>query len=147
MSATVQGRFRWTSLSLQRVDAPIAAVEVVIIVVADFSSGPWWGFNGVQALVLTENQVFLVQRGFALTSGRLRRSLFDVRHSAGRLGPSGDTAGEVHVTLKIGRRRRHYTSRYRQATSHDNSPAWWIASGVVPSQLRTGWATLDTECV
>jgi hypothetical protein len=91
-------------------DAPVLAV-------ADFSPGPWWGFNGVQTLVLTEDQLFVVQCGFALTRGRLRRSfsMSDIQQLDWRIGRHRRREA-VHVTLKIGRRRRHYTSKYRQAT-------------------------------
>jgi hypothetical protein len=90
--------------------------DASVLAVADFSPGPWWGFNGVQTLVLTEGQLFVVQRGLALTSGRLRRSLptSDIQKLDWRIGRHRRREA-VHMTLKIGPRRRHYTSKYRQA--------------------------------
>jgi hypothetical protein len=90
--------------------------DASVLAVADFSPGPWWGFNGVQTLVLTESQLFVVQRGLALTSGRLRRSLptCDIQQFDWRIGRHRRREA-VHMTLKIGRRRRHYISKYRQA--------------------------------
>ncbi|MDQ6949974.1 MAG: hypothetical protein M3256_27955 [Actinomycetota bacterium] len=89
-------------------DAPVLAV-------ADFSPGPWWGFNGIQTLVLTADQVSLVPGGLALTSGRLRRRLStsEIQSFDWRMGRHGRREA-VHMTLKVGRRRRHYTSKYRQ---------------------------------
>ena len=43
-----------------RVDAPMLAV-------ADFSPGRWWGFNGIQTLVLTDDHLHVIQQGWALT--------------------------------------------------------------------------------
>ncbi|MDQ6617326.1 MAG: hypothetical protein M3083_21910 [Actinomycetota bacterium] len=87
-----------------------------VLAVADFSPGPLWGFNGVQTLVLTEGQLFVVQHGLALTSGRLRRSfpMSSIQKLEWRIGRRRRREA-VHMTLKIGRRRRHYTSKYRQA--------------------------------
>lgn len=89
--------------------------EAPVLAVADFSPGPWWGFNGVQTLVLTGDKVSVVQRGLAFTSGRLRRSIptTSVRtfhwHISQRLGREA-----VHMTLSTGDRTRRYASKYRQ---------------------------------
>lgn len=87
-------------------DAPMLAV-------ADFSPGPWWGFNGIQALILTADHLHVVQQGDALTRGRLRRSLptTSVQSLSWR---TGDRFGleVVQMTVKTGYRRRRYTSRY-----------------------------------
>jgi hypothetical protein len=66
-----------------RDDAPMLAV-------AEFSPGPWWGFNGIQSLILTADQLYVVPRGMALTHGRLRRTLSGLPQMIGtRSGESG----------------------------------------------------------
>ncbi|MDP9073327.1 MAG: hypothetical protein M3N98_03965 [Actinomycetota bacterium] len=87
-----------------------------VLSVADFSPGPWWGFNGVQTLVLTKGHLFVVQGGHALTSGRLRRSFptSNIAKLEWRIGRHRRREA-VHMTLEVGRRKRHYTSKYRQA--------------------------------
>lgn len=49
--------------------------EAPVLAVADFSPGRWWGFNGIQTLVLTADQIHVVPQGLAFAHGRLRRSL------------------------------------------------------------------------
>ena len=91
-----------------RDDAPLLAV-------ADFSPGRWWGFNGIQRLVLTADQLYVVPQGLALTRGRLRRSLpiagiqrvsWRTREGFGRQA--------VRMTLSAGVRSRNYTSIYQE---------------------------------
>jgi hypothetical protein len=48
-------------------DDPVEAV-------AEVSHGPWWGFNGVQTLVLTASRLYRVQGGFALRKDRVLES-------------------------------------------------------------------------
>jgi len=89
-----------------------------VLAVADFSPGPWWGFNGVQIFVLTTDQLHMVQKGAAFTHGRLRRSIptsslekvdWHIRRRFSREA--------VRMTLKKGSRRRTYTSKYQQGAS------------------------------
>jgi hypothetical protein len=89
-------------------DAPMLAL-------ADFSPGPWWGFNGIQALVLTADQLHVVPQGLALTRGRLRRSLLtaDIQSVNWRTGQRFGLE-VILMTLTMGHRRRTYTSRYQE---------------------------------
>jgi hypothetical protein len=86
-----------------------------VLAVADFSPGPWWGFNGVQRLVLTADRLFVVQSGYALTRGRLRRSfpIAEVQTANWRFTRRFGFEG-VQMRLKVKGRSRTYSSKYRQ---------------------------------
>lgn len=91
-----------------RDDAPMLAV-------AEFSPGPWWGFNGIQALILTADQIHVVPQGVALTHGRLRRSLPRAAiHTVTWRTRRHFGLNVVQMTLSIGSRRRRYTSIYQE---------------------------------
>ena len=86
-----------------------------ILAVAEFSPGPWWGFNGIQALILTADQIHVVPQGIALTRGRLRRSLPRAAiHAVTWRTRRRFRLNVVQMTLSIGRRRRRYTSIYQE---------------------------------
>ncbi len=53
--------------------ASIAGTDEPILAVADFSPGPWWGFNGVHTLVLTAERIHVVQRRVGGGVGGVRR--------------------------------------------------------------------------
>ncbi len=83
---------------------------------APFSHGPWWGFNGVQLVVLTGSELHVVQSGYALTAGRTRLSTrlaaiqgveWLQRRRFGRQ--------TVQMVLTVEGRRRRYVSKYQQA--------------------------------
>lgn len=67
--------------NLQKVVGPSHPIRLV----AHVSRGPWYGFNGVQALILTDEDLYRVQASaFALRRDRVlerfpRASLSDVR--------------------------------------------------------------------
>jgi hypothetical protein len=91
-----------------RDDAPMLAV-------AEFSPGPWWGFNGIQSLILTADQIYVVPQGMALTHGRLRRSLPRAAiHAVTWRTRRQFSLNVVQMTLSIGSRRRRYTSIYQE---------------------------------
>jgi len=86
-----------------------------VLAVAEFSPGPWWGFNGIQALILTADQLHVVPQGVALTRGRLRRSLPRAAiHTVTSRTRRRFGLNIVQMTLGIGRRRRRYTSIYQE---------------------------------
>jgi hypothetical protein len=89
-------------------DAPMLAV-------AEFSPGPWWGFNGIQSLILTADQLYVVPQGIALTHRRLRRSLprAAIHTVTWRTGQRFGL-NVVQMSLSIGSRRRRYTSIYQE---------------------------------
>ena len=89
--------------------------DTPMLAVADFSPGRWWGFNGIQRLVLTADQLYVVPQGLALTRGRLRRTL----PIAGIQRVSWRTQERfgrqaVRMTLSTGVRSRNYTSIYQE---------------------------------
>jgi hypothetical protein len=88
--------------------------EAPILALADFSPGRWWGFNGIQTLVLTADHVHVVPQGLALTRGRLRRSLatagiqrvnWQMRDRFGRK--------VVRMTVETGGKILSYASKYQ----------------------------------
>jgi hypothetical protein len=86
-----------------------------MLAVAEFSPGPWWGFNGIQSLILTADQLHVVPQGIALSHGRLRRSLPRAAiHTVAWRTRRRFGLNVVHMTLSIGRRRRRYTSIYQE---------------------------------
>ncbi len=87
-----------------------------VVSFAPFSHGPWWGFNGVQLVVLTGSELHVVQSGYALTAGRTRLSTrlaaiqgveWLQRRRFGRQ--------TVQMVLTVEGRRRRYVSKYQQA--------------------------------
>lgn len=89
--------------------------DKTILAIADFSPGLWWGANGVQRLVVTEDHLHVVQVGRALTTGQLAftASLRDVSSLKYwlRRGLGGQV---VRLTLEASGAKRSYTSKYRQ---------------------------------
>jgi hypothetical protein len=88
--------------------------EAPMLAVADFSPGRWWGFNGIQTLVLTADHVHVVPQGLALTRDRLRRHLAtaDIETVSWRmLERFGRKV--VRMTLEAGGKSRNYTSKYQ----------------------------------
>ena len=82
--------------------------------VAHVSTGPWYGFNGVQALVLTDDALYRVQQGLALRPDRvmdtfLLTDLSDVFWRPGRRGRSG------RIAFSVAGSRRSYASKWRDA--------------------------------
>lgn len=97
--------------------ASVAGVDPgAILAAAPFSPGPWWGFNGVQTLVLTWDSLHVVQSGIALTTGRLRRSarLDSISGTRARVVGGGRV---VRLTLRVKGRRRTHTSMFREGVS------------------------------
>jgi hypothetical protein len=85
-----------------------------MLAVADFSPGRWWGFNGIQTLVLTADQVHVVPQGLAFTRGRLRRSLATagIQTVSWRMREqSGRTV--IRMTVETGGKILDYTSKYQ----------------------------------
>lgn len=96
-----------------------------------FSPGPWWGFNGVQVVVLTEDRLHVLQTGTALTAGRLRRSvpLCSVTRCHWRLRRG--VRGEVtRLTFTAGGRTRTYTSKYQQGVELCARLQWRLAAAL-----------------
>jgi len=88
--------------------------EAPMLAVADFSPDCLWGFNGIQTLVLTADQVHVVPQGLAFTRGRLRRSLatagiqtvsWRMRERFGRK--------VVRTTVETGGKILNYTCKYQ----------------------------------
>lgn len=87
------------------------------VVAAPFSPGPWWGFNGIQDLVLFGGSLHVVQSGVAVTRGRRRQStpfhaLDRTRWRTRRGLPGGRV---VRLSMRADGRRRTYTSKYHEA--------------------------------
>ena len=84
-------------------------------VYALFSHGPWFGFNGVQALCVLPDRFVVVQDGLALNRGRIlhdlsRRQVTDI-HSKVRERP----AARVVLTASLAGRPLRYVSKYKGA--------------------------------
>ncbi len=99
----------------------LAAVDGVaagsrVAAVAPFSHGPWWGFNGVQLIVVTDTRLEIVQTGFTLTAGRPRLTapLSGVQEAGWRVrrGVGGQV---VRLMFTVDGRRRRYVSKFQQA--------------------------------
>jgi hypothetical protein len=108
----------------------ITGHEETVLAMADFSPGPWWGFNGIQTLVVTSNHLHVVQRGVALTRGRLRKSVptdsiraveWHVRRLLGREA--------VRMTVTADGWRSTFTSKYRQGVEVAKTLAQYATSG------------------
>jgi hypothetical protein len=94
-----------------------SGTSATILAVADFSPGAWWGFNGVQSLILTADQLFIVQKRFGGRAGRLRQSMstgairrvdWTVQRRLGR--------ESVSMTLTTEGRSQRYTSKWSNAS-------------------------------
>jgi hypothetical protein len=48
----------------------VIGTEDELVASGEFSPGPWWGFNGIQTLVVTRHKLLILQSGFALTARR-----------------------------------------------------------------------------
>lgn len=87
-----------------------------MVTAAPFSHGPWWGFNGIQLIVVTDAGVHVVQAGVAMTAGgsRLTVALSEVQGVGWRVrrGVGGQT---VRLMFTVGGRRRRYVSKFQQA--------------------------------
>lgn len=86
--------------------APLAVVHV--------SHGPWYGFNGVQALVLTDAAVYRVQQGWALLPDRVIDTyhvseITEPRWALGRTGRAG------RISFTVGGVRHSYASKWQEA--------------------------------
>ena len=78
------------------------------------SNGPWYGFNGVQALVLTDAAVYRVQQGWALLPDRvidkyLVSDISEPRWTSGRAGRGG------RISFKVADARHSYASKWQEA--------------------------------
>jgi hypothetical protein len=83
--------------------------------VAQVSHGPWVGFNGIQALVLTGKTVYRIQQGWALRPERVISKypvsdISDVRWTSSRGGRSG------RLTFRVAGSRRSFASKWQEAT-------------------------------
>ena len=81
---------------------------------AHVSNGPWYGFNGVQALVLTDEAVYRVQQGWALLPDRvigkyLVRDISEPRWISSRAGRAG------RISFKVAGARHSYASKWQEA--------------------------------
>jgi hypothetical protein len=83
--------------------------------VADFSPGPWWGFNGVRTLVLTADSLHVLQKRPFSRSMRLRRSiaLASIEQASWRTSRTW-TGEEVRMRVVANGHVRGFTSKYQQ---------------------------------
>lgn len=93
----------------------VAAIERrEVIAHAKFSPGPWWGFNGVQSLILTDSQLVRVKLRWGGSPKKVldRLPLDEIRDASYRL--SGRDEGKfVHLTISAKRKRR-FTSKHKE---------------------------------
>src|SRR5665213_282271 len=83
--------------------------------VADFSPGPWWGFNGVRTLVLTADSLHVLQKRPSSRSMRLRRSIALARIESASWRTSRTWRGEaVRMRVVADGHVRGFTSKYQQ---------------------------------
>lgn len=107
---------QWTprQSDLDAANAVTSASPVVAL--APFSHGPWWGFNGVQLVVLTATHLHVLQAGLALTTGSLRLTApltaIDKVTWRVRRGRGGHA---VRMVVSVHGRRHRYVSKYQQA--------------------------------
>jgi hypothetical protein len=87
-----------------------------VLAAADVSRGPWFGFNGVQTLIVTPSTLFVIHAGRTFIRCRVRHrlslnevALVDCRVTRSRLWPS------VRLVLELRGRQISYVSRYREA--------------------------------
>ncbi len=78
------------------------------------SNGPWYGFNGVQALVLTPAALYRIQTGWALRPDRvlakyLVGDIAKPRWTTDRGGRSG------RISFKVAGDARSYVSKWQEA--------------------------------
>lgn len=87
-----------------------------VLAVAEFSPGPWWGFNGVRTVVLTASAVHIQRKRWlggtaadatTLDLADIRDVTYEVRRRAGH--------ESVRLTLRTGGFPRVFTSKYREA--------------------------------
>jgi hypothetical protein len=94
-----------------------------LLAMAEFSPGPWWGFNGVRLVVLTSKALRVYQRGVAVTARR------DLAKTATRELPLSSIAevklrerqripGRPTVTMRLttAEGRKVFTSKYVQGS-------------------------------
>jgi hypothetical protein len=82
--------------------------------VAHVSKGPWYGLNGIQALVLTEAAVYRIQQGWALLPDRvidkyLLSDISEPRWTSSRGGRAG------RISFKVAGAHRSYASKWQEA--------------------------------
>jgi phage protein U len=83
--------------------------------VAHVSNGPWYGFNGIQALALTDQAVYRIQRGFAalrpdrVLGKYLLSEISEPRWKPKRSGRSG------RISFRVAGSRCSYTSKWQEA--------------------------------
>lgn len=82
--------------------------------VAHVSHGPWYGFNGIQALALTDQALYRVQQGYALRPERvlgtyLLSEISEPRWAPERHGRSG------RLSFRVAGSRRSYASKWQEA--------------------------------
>lgn len=86
-----------------------------IRLIAHVSNGPWYGFNGVQALVLTKHCLYRIQASqLALLPGALLNTfaLSDISNAQWRPQTSGNTG---RLSFRTGGRRKSYASKWAEA--------------------------------
>lgn len=86
-----------------------------IRLIAHVSHEPWYGFNGVQALVLTERALYRVQASkFAVLPDALLNTFFlsDITNTQWRPRGSGKAG---RVSFKAAGRRKFYASKWVEA--------------------------------
>lgn len=103
---------RYTASELSRFGAIVGPPTPRLV--AHVSNGPWYGFNGVQALVLTEAAVYRVQQGWALLPDRvidkyLVSDISGPRWTTGRSGRSG------RISFKVAGSPHSYASKWQEA--------------------------------
>ncbi|WP_157720052.1 hypothetical protein [Microlunatus sagamiharensis] len=81
---------------------------------AHVSNGPWYGFNGIQALVLTNEAVYRVQQGWALLPDRvidkyLLSDISEPRWTSSRAGRTG------RISFNVASARHSYASKWQEA--------------------------------
>jgi hypothetical protein len=82
--------------------------------VAHVSNGPWYGFNGVQALVLTDHALYRVPQGFALRANRVidTFALSDLAGPRWEPRPDGRSG---RLSFTVAGSRRSYVSRWSES--------------------------------
>ncbi|WP_375425886.1 hypothetical protein [uncultured Friedmanniella sp.] len=106
-------RRQYTATELNRLGGIIG--QSVAGLVAQVSTVPWYGFNGIQALVLTDDAVYRIQQSFfALRRDRIlgRYPLTDIsdpRWTPARNGRSG------RIAFRVAGSQHCYISKWQEA--------------------------------
>jgi hypothetical protein len=94
-----------------------------VVAKCSFSPGPWWGFNGIQTLVLTSTKLVVFQGGVAFTADKDMRktarndiplSTITKLTQRRRRGLFG-FGNALTFRITMGDRRKAYTTKYVDA--------------------------------